>query len=149
MSGKNKIAFVQNEEPLFIRQFKEKTGYKEGPTVDTKREMPAFDDDDDRPDLEDEMPVVVVLRDGDLTAEEAEVLKKQNDVTPGEPPTEKITFKRPEKRSAEKSSELSTSTIKKKKDSDSCDKKSQKKKTSGKEVKNTSLLSFDDEEDDT
>ena len=34
--------------------------------------MPKFDDDD-RSDTEEDAPTVVVLRDGDLTAEEAEV----------------------------------------------------------------------------
>lgn len=33
-------------------------------------------DEDDRSDNEDEKPTVVVLREGDLTAEEAEQLKK-------------------------------------------------------------------------
>ena len=40
MSGRGKrghgVQYVQNEEPAFIRQFKEKIGYKEGPDVDTK-----------------------------------------------------------------------------------------------------------------
>lgn len=33
---KAKIAYVQNDEPDFIKKFKQKVGYKEGPTVDTK-----------------------------------------------------------------------------------------------------------------
>ena len=45
--------------------------------------MPDFEEDDDRPELDDEKPVVVVLKSGDLTAEEAEVIQKQSDVTPG------------------------------------------------------------------
>ena len=36
MSKRNAIGYIQNEEPSFIRQFKEKIGYKEGPDVDTK-----------------------------------------------------------------------------------------------------------------
>ena len=39
MSKRNAIKYVQNEEPAFIRQFKEKIGYKEGPDVDTKVAM--------------------------------------------------------------------------------------------------------------
>lgn len=33
---KAKIAYVQNDEPDFIKKFKQKVGYREGPTVDTK-----------------------------------------------------------------------------------------------------------------
>lgn len=35
MSKRRNVQFVRDE-PSFIRQFKEKIGYKEGPTVDTK-----------------------------------------------------------------------------------------------------------------
>lgn len=34
----NKISYVKNEDPSFIKAFKQKTGYKEGPTVDSKVE---------------------------------------------------------------------------------------------------------------
>ena len=36
MSKRGGIKYVQNDEPAFIRQFKQKIGYKEGPDVDTK-----------------------------------------------------------------------------------------------------------------
>ncbi|XP_069108100.1 uncharacterized protein KIAA1143 homolog [Argopecten irradians] len=149
--GKNAISFVQNDEPAFIRQFKQKIGYKEGPNVETKRQaMPDFDDDDDdRPEEDDEKPVVVVTRPGDLTAEQAEVAEIEQSKEEEEKAIRdgKITFKRPEKRlSAETNlSDLNPTTSKKKKDSD------QKKKSSSKKVKNSKLLSFgeDDEEDET
>lgn len=32
----NKVSYVKNEEPAFIKAFKQKTGYKEGPTIDEK-----------------------------------------------------------------------------------------------------------------
>jgi len=32
----NKIKYVKNEEPSFIKAFKQKVGYKEGPDVDSK-----------------------------------------------------------------------------------------------------------------
>ena len=38
MSGRN-VSFIKNDEPAFIKAFKQKTGYKEGPTVDTKVKM--------------------------------------------------------------------------------------------------------------
>jgi len=36
MSGKKGISYVQNDEPEFIKRFKQNVGYKEGPSVDTK-----------------------------------------------------------------------------------------------------------------
>ncbi|XP_033728847.1 uncharacterized protein KIAA1143 homolog [Pecten maximus] len=148
--GKNAISFVQNDEPAFIRQFKQKIGYKEGPNIETKRQaMPDFDDDDDRPEEDDEKPVVVVTRPGDLTAEQAEVaeIKRTKEEEEKAINEGKITFKRPEKRSSAETnlSDLNPTTSKKKKDSD-------KKKISGsKKVKNSKLLSFeeDEEEDET
>ncbi|XP_061190718.1 uncharacterized protein KIAA1143 homolog [Saccostrea echinata] len=135
---KGKISYVKDDEPDFIKKFKQRVGYKEGPTVDTKREIPNFDDDDeDRPDNEDEKPVVVQLREGDLSAEEVERLQKTE-----EPPADgKITFKKPVKRSGEETTELKTSTKKKKEE------KGEKKK-SGKAVKNSTLLSFNEDEED-
>ncbi|XP_060081970.1 uncharacterized protein KIAA1143 homolog [Ylistrum balloti] len=149
--GKNAISFVQNDEPAFIRQFKQKIGYKEGPSIDTKRQtVPDFDDDDDdRPEADDEKPIVVVTRPGDLTAEQAEIAEIKYNQEEEEKAIRdgKITFKRPEKRSTKESdlSDLNPTTSKKKKDSD-------KKKSSGaKKVKNSKLLSFgeDDEDDET
>ena len=44
-----------------------------------QREIPSFDEDgeDARPDNDDEKPVVVQLREGDLTAEEVEQMEKE------------------------------------------------------------------------
>ncbi|XP_048749419.1 uncharacterized protein KIAA1143 homolog isoform X2 [Ostrea edulis] len=132
---KAKISYVQNDEPDFIKKFKQRVGYKEGPTVDTKREVPNFDEDDDREETDDEKPVVVQLREGDLSAEEVDRLQK--------PPADgKIKFKKPAKRSgSDTPTELNTSSKKKKEE------KSEKKK-SGKAVKNSTLLSFNEEEED-
>lgn len=44
-----------------------------------QRENPDEDFDEDRDDLYEEEPLVVVLKDGDLTAEEAEAIKKQKE----------------------------------------------------------------------
>lgn len=41
-----------------------------------RQELPQFDDDSGDSDREDEMPQVVVLKKGDITAEEALQLKK-------------------------------------------------------------------------
>lgn len=89
MPKKHNIAYVKPEEPSFLRKLKEQIGYKEGPTVDTKvgqvrfafvlftifcvvqREDLDLATEDDLRDTEEEQPQVVVLRPGDLTAQEA------------------------------------------------------------------------------
>ncbi|XP_052229350.1 uncharacterized protein KIAA1143 homolog [Dreissena polymorpha] len=154
----NKITYVKNEEPAFIKAFKQQTGYTEGPTVDSKREELKYEEDD-RSDTEEEKPTVVVLKSGDLTAEEAaELLSKSGDEETSssmyttDPVSEevgesKITFKKPVKREGEKS-ELNVSTSKKAKQC--TEETTQKPKLIGKKVKNASLLSFNvDEEDET
>lgn len=47
-----------------------------------QREIPNFEDDgdEDRPDNDDEKPMIVQLREGDLTAEEVEELEKSQGV---------------------------------------------------------------------
>ena len=34
--GKKGVNYIVQEEPAFLKQFKQKVGYKEGPTIDTK-----------------------------------------------------------------------------------------------------------------
>lgn len=139
---KNSVQCIKTEEPAFIRRFKQQVGYKEGPTVDDKRA--ALERDDTGSDLEDEKPSIVVLKKGDLTAEEVEDLKKQGksfefedepEEKEEEPPADgRILFKKPKKRSS--SSE------------EDSEKKKKHKKSESKKVKNKSLLSFDEEEED-
>ncbi|EFN69226.1 Uncharacterized protein KIAA1143-like protein [Camponotus floridanus] len=76
---KHNISYIKPNEPKFLRELKEQIGYKEGPTVDTKREILPEVSDDEREELTDEKPVVVVLNSGDLTAEEADAFKKQKE----------------------------------------------------------------------
>ncbi|XP_011638930.1 uncharacterized protein KIAA1143 homolog [Pogonomyrmex barbatus] len=76
---KHNISYIKPDEPKFLRELKEQIGYKEGPTVDTKREVLPEASDDEREDLVDEKPIVVVLNSGDLTAEEADAFKKQKE----------------------------------------------------------------------
>ncbi|XP_071084249.1 uncharacterized protein KIAA1143 homolog [Haliotis cracherodii] len=144
------VQYVENDEPSFIKQFKERIGYKEGPTVNTKYQQPELDSDEDAPELEDEKPVVVVLKDGDLTEDQADHAKKESEKTAAsvdDITTEgKITFKKPVKRSAEleTNTELTVSTSgKKKKEGEKKDKQSSSKK-----VKNSNLLSFGDDEEE-
>ncbi|WAR12269.1 K1143-like protein [Mya arenaria] len=154
----NKISYVKNDDPAFIKAFKLKTGYKEGPTIDTKREE-LKKEEDDRSDNEEEQPTVVVLKSGHLTAEEAQQLKaagKQEEVITGsdvtaededEPDiTGKILFKKPTKRSGDVAqSELTMSSSKKTKHT----KEGKTKPTSSSmKTKNASLLSFGDDSEE-
>ncbi|XP_017773271.1 PREDICTED: uncharacterized protein KIAA1143 homolog [Nicrophorus vespilloides] len=80
--SKRNIAYIKPEEPNFLKRIKEQVGYKEGPTVDTKREdterrLQA----EDFEDTNDELPTVVVLKPGDLTAEEVDQHKQQGETT--------------------------------------------------------------------
>ncbi|XP_052060683.1 uncharacterized protein KIAA1143 homolog [Mytilus californianus] len=144
MSKKNAISFVRNE-PAFIQKFKEKVGYKEDVDVNAKRaKMPDFDEDDDSPEKDDEKPMVVVLKKGDLTADEANNEQKALDSKADDEAIAdgKITFKKPEKRSSESTSDLNTSSAKKKKDS------IKSLKSNSKKVNDKKLLSFGDEEEE-
>lgn len=160
MSKKNQITYVKPAEPTFLKKFKEDVGFKEGPTVETKKQQflgPSESSDDDS-DREDELPQVVVLEKDDLTAEEAMKVKKRlrekqlgelsKKVTEDAPEDGRIMFKKPAKRTSEdKFSGLTATSSKKKKEE-------RKSSMSGtgirpEAVKNSSLLSFgDDEEED-
>ncbi|XP_046576900.1 uncharacterized protein KIAA1143 homolog [Haliotis rubra] len=147
-NARNGVQYVENDEPSFIKQFKQRIGYKEGPTVNTKLQQPEFDSDEDAPELDDEKPVVVVLKDGDLTEDQADNAKKESEKTAASvddiTSEGKITFKKPVKRSAESetNAELSVSTTGKKK------KEKKDKQSSSKKVKNSNLLSFGDDEEE-
>ena len=58
MAGRN-VLYLKPKTPSFIAQFKEKVGYKEPDTVETKFEKPNSSKLDDR-ELEDENPTVVL-----------------------------------------------------------------------------------------
>nr|XP_060637753.1 uncharacterized protein KIAA1143 homolog [Anolis sagrei ordinatus] len=152
MSKRNQVSYVKPAEPAFLSRFKERVGFREGPTVETKREqLPApDDDDDDASDKEDEQPQVIVLKKGDLTAEEVMKIKNEmkevSKTTDPEPEDGKIVFRKPSKRlSEEKYSGLTATSSKKKKETKRISPASQ---NTTKQVKNSSLLSFDEEETD-
>lgn len=45
MSKRNQVSYVRPAEPAFLSRFKERVGYREGPTVETKvspRESPGI-----------------------------------------------------------------------------------------------------------
>ncbi|XP_053266167.1 uncharacterized protein KIAA1143 homolog [Podarcis raffonei] len=152
MSKKNQVSYVRPAEPAFLSRFKARVGYREGPTVDTKREQLPADDDDDGSDKEDEQPQVIVLKKGDLSAEEVMKIKKEVKETPKATDDEadagdgKIMFRKPPKRSSEeKYSGLTATSSKKRKETKRISPTSQ---NTTKQVKNSSLLSFDEDESD-
>ncbi|KAL0963344.1 hypothetical protein UPYG_G00305040 [Umbra pygmaea] len=154
MNKKANVSWVKPAEPSFLKKFKNDVGFKEGATIDTKRvEMPVMDDDSGS-DREDELPQVVVLKKGDLSAEEVIKIKGVKDASEKEdkPPADgKILFKKPIKRSSDKFQGITASSSKKKKQTaekpEGDEKNDEKVEKSGK-VKNKSLLSFEDDEDE-
>uniref|UniRef100_A0A8C3KBT4 KIAA1143 n=1 Tax=Calidris pygmaea TaxID=425635 RepID=A0A8C3KBT4_9CHAR len=158
MSKRNQVSYVRPAEPAFLSRFKRQVGYREGPTVETKREqLPLADDDSENgSDKEDEQPQVVTLKKGDLTAEEAMKIKQQikealktneSDGEP-EPADGKIMFRKPAKRSSEKFLDFNVSSSKKMKEAKKAKREETASQSTAKQVKNSSLLSFDDEEND-
>ncbi|XP_037746160.1 uncharacterized protein KIAA1143 homolog [Chelonia mydas] len=156
MSKKTQVSYVPPAEPAFLSRLKREVGYREGPTVETKREqlLAPEEDGESGSDKEDEQPQVVVLKKGDLTPEEVMKIKQEiknaskSDEEP-DPDDGKIVFKKPSKRSSEeKFSGLTASSSKKKKESKKTKRDSTPPQNAAKQIKNSSLLSFDDEEDD-
>ncbi|XP_058832518.1 uncharacterized protein KIAA1143 homolog [Topomyia yanbarensis] len=93
--SKRNVAFIKPEEPDFLKRMKAQIGYREGPSVDTKRQQIQNledSDDEDREDREDEKPQVVVLKNGDLTAEEAADAEKEEAEKPADL-NQKVVFK--------------------------------------------------------
>lgn len=137
--AKRNISYIKPQEPAFLTRLKEQAGYVEKDTVDTKRqEMPSFTEEDGD-DKEEEQPTVVVLKAGDLTAEEVELAKAQKQKEEAEAPadlTKRIVFKVPEKSASAKES-----TKAKKRPSET------KHRSKAKRLDST-LLSFDHEDND-
>lgn len=111
------------------------------------------EEDGDHSDKEDEQPQVVVLKKGDLSAEEVMKIKAEIKAAKAdeEPPSAdgRIMYRKPVKRSSdEKYLGLSASSKKKKtKEEDEINKQDSVKKNSQKQIKNSSLLSFDNEDE--
>ncbi|CAH8631016.1 unnamed protein product [Schistosoma rodhaini] len=76
MSKKPKVQFIQNEEPSFIKEFKQRAGIPTAATIDSKRTelTPDDNDDDDRPD---EQPQIVFDPCSDVHELEARAFIKQ------------------------------------------------------------------------
>ncbi|XP_007947858.1 uncharacterized protein KIAA1143 homolog [Orycteropus afer afer] len=153
MSKRNQVSYVRPAEPAFLSRFKARVGYREGPTLETKRIQPQLPEEDgDHSDKDDEQPQVVVLRKGDLSVEEvmkikAEIKAAKEDEEPV-PADGRIMYRKPVKRpSDEKYSGLTASSKKKKTNEDEINKQDSFKKNSQKQIKNSSLLSFGNEDE--
>nr|CAD7395346.1 unnamed protein product [Timema poppensis] len=79
--SKRNISYIKPEEPKFLRELKAQAGYVEPDTIETKRESLSGVTDEDVEDKDEEQPVVVVLKPGDLSAEEvAQLQVKEQEV---------------------------------------------------------------------
>ncbi|XP_009329612.1 PREDICTED: uncharacterized protein KIAA1143 homolog [Pygoscelis adeliae] len=123
----------------------------------SREQLPLADGDSENgSDNEDEQPQVVTLKKGDLTAEEARKIKQQfkealqSNESDGEsePADGKIMFRKPAKRSSEKFLDFNVSSSKKMKEAKKTKKEATTLQSTAKQIKNSSLLSFDDEEND-
>uniref|UniRef100_A0A2K5D7W2 DUF4604 domain-containing protein n=1 Tax=Aotus nancymaae TaxID=37293 RepID=A0A2K5D7W2_AOTNA len=135
MSKRNQVYYVWPTEPAFLACFRERVGYREGPTVETRRIQPQLPDEDgDHSDKEDEQSQVVVLKKEDPLGAVAHACN---------PSTLGGRVKRP---SNEKCSGLTGSSKKKQPNEDEINQDSVKK-NSRKQIKNSRLLSFDNEDE--
>ncbi|XP_068678658.1 uncharacterized protein KIAA1143 homolog [Montipora foliosa] len=145
MAAKN-VSFTKPKTPSFIEKFKEKVGYQETATVETKLEGLDSSTLDDR-ELGDEKPIIILGSNvSEAEADEFLARMKEKEEDSKEDTYKdrnleqggKIMFKKPTKR---KSGENE-------KDLKSTNRKKSKTASTMKGVKNKSLLSFEDEGED-
>ncbi|CAD1472261.1 unnamed protein product, partial [Heterotrigona itama] len=111
---KHNVSYIKPTEPKFLRELKEQIGYKEGPTIDTKREILPQDSNNEE-EREEEKPVVVVLNSEHLTAEQAEAYKKKKEEEEANTPADlskRIIFKKNKRTETE--SDTANKPVKKK-----------------------------------
>lgn len=136
------VQFSRPQEPSFLRKIKEQVGYKDPKEDVNAKRIPNQDGlDHDQEEQDEEKPTVVVLNEGDLTAEEAENLnqKSEKELEESGPKDGRILFKKPVKRKPDDNNVENVTQ-------DKCDIKSKKKKKE--KPTNHNLLSFNDEEED-
>ncbi|EDW78832.1 uncharacterized protein Dwil_GK12659 [Drosophila willistoni] len=162
MSKRNNITYVKPQEPSFLAKLKAEIGYKEGPTVDTKRQKleqdPDYDDlgeeENERPEREDEQPQIVVLQSGDLTAEEVAIEQQRIAKEEAEKPADlnqPIVFKqrhKPTKDQELSSSSSSPTPASTSKSTTTDSNKKRSKKSSKPAAAATNKLSFNEDEED-
>ena len=85
MASKRNVKYIEQEEPSFLKKFKERVGYKEPANVKDKfsdeKDNPEDENSDNEQEKEEEQPVIVVLKQGDLSAEEVAKHKEENSST--------------------------------------------------------------------
>ncbi|XP_049780537.1 uncharacterized protein KIAA1143 homolog [Schistocerca cancellata] len=100
MSKRNTISYVKPQEPAFLTRLKQEAGFVPKDTVETKKVTLPSCTDDDLDDKDDEQPVVVVLKPGDISAEEAEQIKAEQLQKASEAPadlSQRVVFRAPSK----------------------------------------------------
>ncbi|PZC82732.1 hypothetical protein B5X24_HaOG209830 [Helicoverpa armigera] len=131
MNKKRNVSYIKPEDPDFLKVLKRQAGYDD---KNHKFDELMNAEDDFVDDEDSEQPQVVVLKDGDLTAEEAEAerirIEKLESETKADL-TQRVVFK-----AKGKSAESSTS------------KRKHETSSKIKEKKSRPILSFDDNEED-
>ncbi|XP_049696510.2 uncharacterized protein KIAA1143 homolog [Helicoverpa armigera] len=131
MNKKRNVSYIKPEDPEFLKVLKRQAGYDD---KNHKFDELMNAEDDFVDDEDSEQPQVVVLKDGDLTAEEAEAerirIEKLESETKADL-TQRVVFK-----AKGKSAESSTS------------KRKHETSSKIKEKKSRPMLSFDDNEED-
>lgn len=151
MSGrKRNVQFSKPEEPAFIKRMKEQAGITEGPHIDTKHEPLEKASDEDLADREDEEPVIVVLKKGDLSEEQVrQHLQMQKDKEEEEAlRNDKILYRKPDAKQMDEKKKQMIQTSFNNKNTDDNKQKHVSTNSNTKSVKNSSLLSFDDEDEE-
>ncbi|XP_049950405.1 uncharacterized protein KIAA1143 homolog isoform X2 [Schistocerca serialis cubense] len=100
MSKRNTVSYVKPQEPAFLTRLKQEAGFVPKDTVETKKVTLPSCTDDDLDDKDDEQPVVVVLKPGDISAEEAEQIKAEQLQKASEAPADlnqRVVFRAPSK----------------------------------------------------
>lgn len=133
MNKKRNVNYIKPEDPEFLKILKKQAGYddRNHKFDELHNEEKDFVDDDDS-----EQPQVVVLKKGDLTAEEAEIEKsnlEKEELETKADLSQRVLFK---------SRNGAATDVRRKRKEDSKDNKSSKEK------KSKQLLSFDDGDED-
>ncbi|KFM63254.1 putative protein-like protein, partial [Stegodyphus mimosarum] len=101
MPPKRNVACIKPPDPPFIKRMKDSIGYQEPPTVETKKQIADYDENVDT-ERDDEKPVVVVLKPGDLTEEEVKSITEKVDEN------KRIMFSKPVKKEEKNSLDFSS-----------------------------------------
>ncbi|KAF7493358.1 Uncharacterized protein SSS_07305 [Sarcoptes scabiei] len=147
---KRNIQFSKPEEPAFLKKIKSQMGIqKDLVTIDTKKEKL------DKKSLEyrDEEPVYLLDTNSDITEKELETFKKKIEkekeyAKDEEVMEQKIIFKKPDKKQTKNSNDFSQNNSLSKKKHEEVRAKIQENRNKIKTIKNSSLLSFDADEEE-